>query len=94
MLFSLVPRLEEEEEKGLGLAPPLWPGIEATCLRYRGTANLYFSDTCRKIFFWPTKIDFLIPCFSDQHSNHSRISGKLLHTSSIYHALHVCVVLQ
>ena len=55
MLFSLVPRLEEEEEKGLGLAPPLWPGTEATCLRYRGTANLYFSDTCRKIFFLANK---------------------------------------
>ena len=47
MLFSLVPRLEEEEEKGLGLAPPLWPATEATCLRYRGTAILYFSDTCK-----------------------------------------------
>ena len=55
MLFSLVPRLEEEEEKGLGLAPPLWPGTEATCLRYRGTANPYFSDTCRKIFFLANK---------------------------------------
>ena len=31
MLFSLVPRFEEEEEKGLGSAPPLRPGTEATC---------------------------------------------------------------
>lgn len=29
MLFSLVPRLEEE--KGLGSAPPLRPGTKATC---------------------------------------------------------------